>query len=275
MRVTERGRQTYALLRTLLAWVPPPTTRSGIGETPRGFAHGSNRYVSCPDCLANDRPKGMVGCETCGGHGEIRVPGPDPYEIRKVKPYGFHDHDRRRDLDRRRDTLIARLEQDERVRAGIEANLDEFAAAVEGAEKAERAGSYGELWRALERLRLQSEPAYHVALSVAYAPFDEEPVEPVRRFVCAVCEVLARWMPDPIRVPASVPVWTREEAEQRAALMRERATWRGRRDPLARARRDDTIRRLAAEGMDAVTVAERVGVHRRTVERVLASREAA
>lgn len=272
--MTERARQVYALLRTLLAWAPPPRSRTGLEDSPRGFVAGNKRYISCPDCLANDKPAGMVGCETCGGRGEIPDPGPDPYENKRVTRYGFADRDRDKDLARRRDDLIRRLEQDEQIRKGKEAPLDPLTRAVELRDRLARHGSYRELDAALERLRLEHEGAYRVALSVAYSPFGEEPIEPVRRVVLSACELLAEWMPERIRVPAGVPVWTRQELEQHANVMRERATWRGRKDPLARARRDDTIRRLAAEGLGVADLADRVGVHRRTIERVLNTREA-
>jgi len=100
--VTLRGRQVYALLRTLLAWAPsPPSSRTGVvlASQQRGFVSKS-RFLTCPDCLANGRPDGMFGCETCGGRGEIADDGPDPYEQKRLVRYGLHDFDGRRDQER-------------------------------------------------------------------------------------------------------------------------------------------------------------------------------
>jgi predicted nucleic acid-binding Zn-ribbon protein len=277
--MTDRARHVYALLRTLLAWTPaPPASRTGVvlAQQQRGFV-SEHRYVTCPDCLANGRPEGMRGCESCGGRGEIPDDSGDPYEQKRIVRYGLADNDRRRDQVRQRDDELRRLEFQlaKPVRRVDEQADDALTRASDFKDRSSpisrmyRRGSYAELEQALGKLRDRNLAAYDVAMMVAYQPFCEEPIEPVRRAVVAICEVLAAWMPGTIRVPASVPVWTRDELNARADVLREQATWRGRKDPLALARRDEAIRHFSAQGMTQAEVAERVGVHPRTVARVL------
>jgi len=268
--VTERGRRVYALLRTLNAWVPPPPAGRHLASK-TGFASDKSRYITCPDCLTNDHPEGMKGCETCGGRGEIPDPGPDPY---RKKATGFYaEREQHREADRRRDQILREIAQDERVRAGLEAAPDHLVRAIEARDIAWRYGSYLELARALEDVRDANPSAYAAAIACAHT-LGDAPVDPPKRLE-AVCELLAARMPERIRVPAEVPVWTRDELVAQAAGMRERATWRGRRDPLARERRNLAIRTFALEGMTAAEISARVGVHRRTVERVLQPKEEA
>jgi hypothetical protein len=89
----------------------PPSEPNGcvLAQQQRGFVT-KHRYLTCPDCLANGRPEGMRGCETCGGKGELRRHGGDPYEQKRIVRYGLADHDRRRDQERQRDDELRRLE---------------------------------------------------------------------------------------------------------------------------------------------------------------------
>lgn len=271
--MSERARQVYALLRTLHTWTPDPRSSTDSWHQP-GFASvgprgGNLRFLTCPDCLANDHPQGIVGCETCGGSGEIPDPGPDPY---RIKATGFYASELdQRDERTRRDHVLDQLEEDAAVRDGQIAPSDKLTRALGAAERQARAGSYTELQRALQRLRDVNEAAYCLCMYVAYAAFGPTPIEPVRRTTIAACELIATWMPERIRVPTGVHVYTRDELEHQAAILRERAQWRGRKDPLARARRDEAIRRFHADGLAPAAIAERIGVHRRTVERTLNS----
>ena len=265
--MSERGRQCYALLRTLNAWTPDPPASKVRAD--RGFIEDKQHYVTCPDCLANDQPRGMRGCETCGGRGELFDPRPDPYKLKVTGFYASEDRERRREESRRRDRVIRQLEDDQRVRDGLEAPSDATIRLVSAWEHHTRTGSYLELERALERLRASDEVSYRVCAHVVNGTFGEPSVDPAPR-VLAACELLASWMPDRVRVPVGVHVFTADELSTFAANLKERATWRGKRNPLARDRRNAAIRTFAAEGMAAPAIAARIGVHRRTVERFLA-----
>lgn len=89
-----RHAQIVVLLDTRYDNLPEVTRRRDDGQP--GFTHGKVVRLSCPDCLANDRP--MFGCETCGGRGFIEEKREhDPYANQNVKAFGFDD----RETDRR------------------------------------------------------------------------------------------------------------------------------------------------------------------------------
>jgi len=211
----------------------------------------------------------MIGCETCNGRGEIPNPGPDPYEKpRKIKPYGLHEYEERREQAAVRNRQINDLERDARRRAGEIIRDDAY-----GWEKAKAYayshGSYAELDRALERLRAHDEAWFHVAIGVSYQPLHEEPIEPVRRAVLAVCALLACWMPDPIRVPPGVPTYTTDELERHSreakdALHFGRSDWAR----ATRAERKRVILLLHAEGLPDGKIASRFGLTRQWVQRI-------
>jgi hypothetical protein len=270
--VSERGRRTHALLRTLYVWIPPASSRP-LATQPGFAAEYTKRgavvhYITCPDCLTNDQPGGMVGCETCGGRGEIPDPRPDPYRNKVAGFYADETRERQREESRRRDNIILELEEQDRVRRGLAPVTDQHLRIHEEHDLRQRHGSYAELTAALTRLHDVHPPGYHLCLTIAHS-LGDAPIEPLVPALDAACELLASWMPDPIRVPYEVAVWTRDELERQAAGLRERAQWRGRKDPLARIRRNLAIRTFANQGMSAAQIAERIGVHRRTVERVL------
>ena len=64
-------------------------------------------------------------------------------------------------------------------------------------------------------------------------------------------------------------MWTRDEQARRAKVLAEQATWRGRKDSRAVCVRDALIRATAEEGLSPTEIGRRVGVQRRTVQRVL------
>lgn len=276
---SENGRRVYALLRTLAAWAPTPR---GGSYAEAGFSAFARR---CHACLAAGRPKPCAGgppakCDHCHGTGLIAVkdamdepvrnPSQDPR--RKV----YFGGESGKDEARRRDAVLEKLEHEESVRKGQEAPADEYMAAVERRDRWHRRGSYLELGRALERLRDREPAAYAVALGVAYQPFCEAPVEPVHRVVESACELLAEWMPERVRVPPWVPVYSRDELEARAKVGRD-SLWRGRtaRHDLRRAERQALAVELAEGGASTTEIGYRLNVHRRTVQRWLADVETA
>lgn len=276
--VSDRARHVYALLRTLLAWAPsPPASRTGsvLASQQRGFVSKS-RFLTCPDCLANGRPDGMHGCETCGGRGEVPDDGPDPYESKRSTRFGGVAGERVADRTRQLDDELRRLEfqlakPDRKVdeQAG-----DVLTRAIVVRDYAYRRGSYAELERALARLRDYDPSMYELAMSVAYQPLKEEPIEPVRRFVVVLCELLAGWMPETIRVPAGVHVWTREELEARSreaksALAFGRSEWAS----ASRAERKRVILLLHGEGLSDGKIAARFGLTRQRVQQIRAGLE--
>lgn len=267
--MTDRARHVYALLRTMLGWVPPVRSRSGAAS---GFVPSSR---PCLACRTNGR---TPACPHCHGTGLVPVKDLMDDPIRKPAQdsrrlhagHGGADREHQRDLVRLRDNTIRRLEQQEQVRAGREAAVDSSTAVIDAHDRLYAHGSYAELDLALDWLRDVHPAGYLVAMGVAYQPFQEEPVEPSRGVVVAVCELLASRMPATIRVPGFVTVWTAEEVRRRADVLAEQATWAGRRQPAARAQRDAIIRGLAAEGLAAGKIGERLNVSRWTVQRVLA-----
>ena len=200
----------------------------------------------------------------------VRNPSQDPR--RKV----YFGGESGKDEARRRDAVLEKLEHEQRVREGREAAPDEYMAAVERRDRWYRRGSYLELERALGWLRDREPAAYALLLGVVYQPFCEPPVEPVRRTIGAACEVLAERMPEKIRVPPWVPVYSRDELEARAKIERE-SLWRGRtaKHDLRRAERKGLAVELAEEGASATEIGYRLNVHRRTVQRWLADVETA
>ena len=90
----------------------PVSLRPATPAAQAGFVGGRDekgkpvRWVSCPDCIANDRV--MPGCETCRGRGEIPDVGPDPYQKNEqVLPFGFEQtrHDASHERDRKIEML--------------------------------------------------------------------------------------------------------------------------------------------------------------------------
>lgn len=268
--MTDRGRLVYALLRTLLAWTPSPRSRLGV-DLPRGFADPAQRYVSCPDCLANDRPQGMPGCETCGGQGEIPEPRKDPYDTGQDRSaFGTVGGDARR-ARAERDRLLRRLEQDEAVRLGEIASDDALTRSLARRDALYRKGSYRQVEMALAKLRRLDPDAYTVAMAVAYAPFGEQPVDCERDSVVAICELLGVWIDGPIYVPEFVPVSEDAELER---LCREGrgALWRGRRDwhNMKRRERNAMIAAMANAGRSPTQIGLALGLTRRRVQQILA-----
>ena len=280
--MTDRARLVYALLRTMLAWTPSPRSRMGLELAPRGFAGGRDdkgrplRWLVCQDCLTNDRI--LPSCETCGGRGEIPDPGPDPYDKGVAKGVfgGAGGDDAKRAL-RERELELRRLEQQlaRPEKKTDEPIIDPLASAVEARDRLYQHGSYAELERQLDRLRLENVLAYEVAMQVAYAPFGEEPIDPVRVVVVQVCELVAVRMDGPVRVPEYVPVSSDAELERLARAGRG-ALWWGQGDwhRLKRGERNARIVAMHTAGVSTTAIGLRFNLQRRRVQQILAAHSA-
>lgn len=273
--MTDRARHCYALLRTLFAWTPPPaTSRTGsvLASQQRGFVTKS-RFLTCPDCLSNGRPEGMHGCETCKGRGEVPDDGPDPYETKRSTRFGGTEGERAADRSRQVDDELRRLDYQlaRPARKVDEQAGDVLTRAVTLRDGQYRHGSYTELEHALTKLRESRPVAYTVAMWIAYQPFGEAPIEPANTTILSICEDLAQWMPDPIRVPRSVAIYTEDErkriaAEAHDALQYGHSDWAR----ATRAERKRMILLLHGEGLSDGKIAAKFGLSRGWVQRLRA-----
>lgn len=261
--MSEDARRVYALLRVLHVGFPGPC--AGRLESTPGFRH-QGRFESCPDCLANGRV--LAGCETCGGHGAIPIGGRDPYEI---SHQGFFGDDRRRarDLAHVRDREIERIDDLLAEQAGVSSS-DRPTRAVAVRERLLAGGSFAELQCLLDRVRDENHRAYRLALSVAYQPFAEAPINPVSASVVALCEHLAGRMSQPIRVPRFATMTVAQELE-RIAQNGKQALWHGHRPAHAQHRhqRDQLLRDLHTDGHSTTQLAHRFGLTRQHVQRIV------
>lgn len=258
----ERRELVTALLRTLLAWTPAPRGAPELAAVERGFAH-ANRVVSCPDCLANDRV--MFGCETCGGRGYLDDPGPDPYE-QPSKLFGGIGADRGREAQRRLEGALRRLEQDARIRAGVEAQPDALTLAIQRRDHQYRHGSYAELERALARLRNVSETGYRLVWQfVVYGGVVHLRVSAgVERTIQLAIDLLALWMPEVIRVPDEhLPEVVARARRDSLAFGRSRGHGEQREE------RDARIRHQAALGWSVGKIAHRNALSKRRVYEII------
>ena len=227
-----------------------------------GFVHGVTHRETCPDCLANGRPDGMPGCDTCGGNGYLeRLEPRDPYATDRVLPYGL-SHDRHETI-RRRDAELARLAA--QTRPPWSSTADELADANEHPYGWERAR--GAMWRdydypaldqALEQLRQQCDTAYHVLHAVyvyGYLPLTAPTLAVVADLAV---EFLSERLPDPLRAPGQP-----DPVRVAPGPMRREAGGR------ARTSRDQAMREAAAAGATVTELCERFGVSKSTVYSVV------
>lgn len=210
----ERREAIVALLKTRDDELPLPN-RGSAPAAPRGFVSGIDdkgqpvRWLTCPDCLANDIPvvgnrAASSGCETCGGRGEIPDLGPDPYaKNEQVLPFGFEAT--RHDDSHARDRTIEALRQQTRPPRS-EAELLEDANRRGYAWEEERRGmyrryDYAALDHALDELRNYDEPAYHALHSVYVYAWMTELSPAAELAVGRGLAFLAMILPDPLRAP--------------------------------------------------------------------------
>lgn len=225
----------------------------------------------------------MIGCETCGGSGEIVSPrrlgaialpdarpedgeARDPYaKGDKVQPYGMGDED---ELDAK-DRLVA---LDNAIRAAAR-RLDEMLPASE-ADLLERANREPYAWErerermydrfdyaaldvALEQLRQVDGPAYTLLHSVHVYGWQQQPSTTVESIVERGLAFLDKRLPHPLRAPGPEP-------ERRVVAKVERAA-----GDVALQVRNDRIRQMAAEGAKPAEIAKACHVSIRTVYNVV------
>jgi hypothetical protein len=280
----------------MFEWVPAPHARSYSVE---GFVR--HEETRCPDCddrgalHADGRPRRLdrrsltVGCETCGGRGAIPDPGKDPMDDpvknpppdpRRKTGFGGISGDDRREARRLLDEQLERLELQlakPATRAEEVADEDSLTRAVDLRDRRYQHGSYAELWRALDGWLRQNRPlAFELAMSVAYHPFTEPPIDPVSPQVIHVCELLAAHMDGPVRVPAYIPVSADAEVE-RVAREGKGALWWGQTPwhQLKRQERNALIVAMHAEGRSPTAIALRFNLRRRRVQQIVAEHSAA
>jgi hypothetical protein len=270
----------YALARTQLDWIPAPKPTLG---SPDGFAH-EQRFVSCPDCLANGRP--MFGCETCRGRGEIPDHGRDPYENRN-QSFFADDNQRRRDRARMVDAQIIRLKQLARARDNDPDALPEdwLSRAVRLKAQQWARGDYHLLEQAQDLLAMQL-PMRHLGwttfvveaqpLSIASEAklrLDDVADWLADRMLSAIARTItthqetmallggrARSRPDHILVPL-------EHLQAAADAAAGKGRWA---NGHTQGQRNALVIGLAAEGKTAGEIARRVGLTKRRVEQLLA-----
>jgi hypothetical protein len=198
----------------------PVEVRSASPVAAPGFVGGSERRLSCPDCLTNGRP--MAGCETCGGRGEIPDPGPDPYANNEaVLPFGFNRE--RHDQSHERDRKIEMLQRQTRP-APTEAELLEEANRRGYAWEEERRAMYRQydfaaLDRALDELRAHYVDAAH-AVNAVYVDGWLVEIGQITPLFEELCErglaFLSDRLPDPPRTGLH-PAMSRQRARRSAA----------------------------------------------------------
>lgn len=184
----DRRAAIVRLLDTRHEHLPEPVRRSEISS---GFVHGLDpkgkpwRWLSCPDCIANDRV--MYGCETCKGSGRIPDPGRDPMAESKIVLYGADGS--RHDLAYARDRQIEELGRQTRPAADVDEDADAKAkdyAWAEARRQMFKRYDYAALERAIEWLR-SVVPGSSVYGGLALGYFDVV-------------------LPNPLRAPAAAPV---------------------------------------------------------------------
>lgn len=279
--MTDRARSCYALLRTLFAWTPAPRSRTSSAP---GFIADQRLCLNCKTSGKWDSERKRridAGCLHCGGTGTRPVkdvmddPIKDPpADARRKTGFGGRSGDDLREARYRRDEEIERLGL-QLSDNELDAPTDYVTRAIELRDLMYRHGSYADLEVALALLRAKCPGAYQVCMSVAYAPFDEEPIEPVHRVVVKACELLAHWMPEEIRVPSSVPVFTKDELERHAREARDAMAW-GHSEwaRASRAERKRAILLLRGEGLSDGKIASRFGLSRSAVQKIRAGIEA-
>jgi hypothetical protein len=211
---------------------------------------------------------GLEGCPVCGGKGVRVVDSYTGAAVGDVEtgPVQSEDFWRRRQRREDRDRAIERVELEELHRAGLVAPSERL-----GWERAKevlwRQGSFAELEKALSALRRVSEYDW-AAVNVVYG-YDA----PLRRVgpllqerADAAVALLARLMPDPIRVPS-----VGELDVARRALGNGRAPAHAR----ARSARDEEVRRLKGQGLGQAAIGRKTGLSQSAVSRILSREEAA
>lgn len=270
------------------------TLRGTTSQLQSGFAEGADdrgrpqRWLTCPDCLANDAftREQRIGCERCGGRGEIPDPGPDPMRNRTAGLQAFYGHDNqeRRDRAGAIDAQIVRLRLTALQREGLEDPEDWLTRTLRLKQAHDRTGDYLLLEHAQDRLGWANPSLHFVWMRVVA---DGLPASrDTRHRLDRVADELAAWMlgaiaatrlaqwleqarlgvpgrhrrlrPDTILVPAGL-------AEQRHHPGKGR--WA---NPHAQGQRNALVVAMDAEGRTAGEIAAKTGITKRRVRQILA-----
>ncbi len=257
--MTRDALKVLALLQSMNEWIPGPQT------------HRSNPLCHRPD--SGEAPSATIPCESCSGKGTY---GPKSRQCAHCKGAGTLQVDAytKRELQTARghlramtdtelDTSLRRLASQASIRDGEEAT-DWYTAASDRHDHLYRTGSYQDLEHALHRL----EHAQPIAagLVIAFLVYGSEAIRSARiqRVLDTSCELLAHWMPSPIRVPAwSVSHPVNGNAKGRGS------------HPAALGQRDTEIRRLRSQGWKISRLSVQFNLSQRHVKRIVAEQEAA
>ena len=274
----------YALLRSLLDWVPGP--QGSRAHSLPGFVQRDRR---CEQCRVNGLSE---GCRFCGGSGVVTVA--DPMQVsrpstRESRMRGesgtlADSKQAERDAAYARDRTIDRIGGLVAQHEGLEAAPDLLTAAAAAQDRQYRHGDYALLDRTLSGLPAEFRS---VVLAVMYHPFGEAPIEPPDWAALRdACEWLAWRMVllaggsvervRGLRVPSSVPVFGRVELEcqsrvARDALARGHSVWAS----ANRAERKRMIVELHDNGLPDGQIAFRLGLSRQRVQQIRAGIEGA
>jgi hypothetical protein len=285
MALTQHEQDTVDLLSTLDNWIGSPSYERPDRNGLRVYA--GEEWPDCPACAGEGkrRIRGMrQRCDRCEGRGLIHV---DPYtgrelassdtsltlveevraDIARVNRDSWEGGGRRFEENKLRDQAIERLEQEARVRAGLEAVDDAWTRALERHDRQWAQGDYALVEAGLRRLDLGDQSALLAVyvLDVGLRVIDSA----LRARAGAAVRLLASELPEPLRVPG----WARskrgpefDEAE-RQLLWRNRS-WVARR---RKAERDARILELHAEGLPPGKIGHRVGLSRQRVQQIVAT----
>lgn len=232
----DRRAAIVTLLETRDDGLPEPR-RHAQGSS--GFAGGVDekgrplRVVSCPDCLERKLAGERVGCETCGGSGEIPDPGKDPmddpiknppYDDRRKTNWGGNNRiEDARERDRQLQTLESQLAPPKSEADLLaEANRRGFGWEEER-RRMYRLYDYEALDAALDELRDADGSAYHAIHAVYVYAWLTELSPSAEAALDRGLVFLGARLPDPLRVPQPHPAVIRIERKKRRREDDERA----------------------------------------------------
>lgn len=249
------------LLRGRDEHLPEPGRRTS--EASAGFVHGKDakgnqlRWLSCPDCLANDRT--MFGCETCGGRGEIPDDGRDPYAKTDVLPFGFDgsQHDAAHQRDREIEVLKSQTRPASKIDELADANAHPYPW-ERARQRMYRAFDFAALDLVLEHLRVADDGASRALHAVYVYGWQPEPPPGLLHEACERgLDFLDERLPEKLRSPAAP-----KPLEVRGPLRPEAG-------PVVKNIRDTQMLQRADEGATPAELAVEFRVSIRTVYRVV------
>lgn len=277
--MNEAGRKVEALLQTSLAFTWAISDPKGALRRCESGEH-FNTQADCGSCGGSGK-RGKHPCPNCNGTGTVlidtttRRTASDRIEQEHAARLvtcdscgggGAHGNGRRCDYcdgrgvrantDHNTSHILARLEARERVRAGLEADRELADELATRRDLLHRQGSYADLDVAMRRLEHEKPVAHAIVVLFLVMGSPAARSDRVQRVLDATCELLAHWMPDPIRVPA----WALERAAKG------RGRWA---NGFTQAQRNREIRAAYAGGEPVGTLARRFALDRRSIQRIV------